>query len=152
MTTDHKSENKATRYKLEITVDELTFNNLDDVIADLREVIHRGMTDKLTPLPKRDRKEISDSPDYLRQIAKGKDEKETKRKDKAEDAKLRAAAVSPEVLNAIAEACKTPVADQYRNGNEKSLNSLVGIIMKQKLNVEPEVIKYLIIETIQFGD
>ena len=54
---------------------------------------------------------------------------------------------SPDLVAVVREACKTDAANQYRSGNEKALNALIGFVLKRQ-KAEPGAIKSLLIEAL----
>ncbi len=52
--------------------------------------------------------------------------------------------VPEELLLIVGEACQLPQADQYRKGNKKSINSLVGWVLKFA-KFDPALVKELLI-------
>ena len=71
----------------------------------------------------------------------------TKKKLAAERRKM-LSSVPAELLTAIESACVTTAAEQYKGGNEKALNSLVGLVMRQ-YRYDAAVVKDLLQQRLQ---
>jgi len=58
------------------------------------------------------------------------------------------AAVPADILALVVEVCSLPIAEQYRQGNTKALNAMVGMVLK-KHRLEPAAVKQLLINQME---
>ena len=56
--------------------------------------------------------------------------------------------VPPMLLDAVVTVCKSKAADEYRNGNIKAINSMVGMVMKISKH-DAAIIKQLLINKLE---
>ena len=56
--------------------------------------------------------------------------------------------VPPVLLDAVVTVCKSKAADEYRNGNIKAINSMVGMVMKTSKH-DAAIIKQLLINKLE---
>ena len=71
-----------------------------------------------------------------------------RRKSKARERRKIMNNLPPELIVAIATACKTEAAAQYRGGNEKALNSLVGVVLRS-VRTDASLVRELLIQEIK---
>lgn len=140
-----------TQYKVRIDITSLTYDNYKKVLADIKEDIEHCLLDVLTPKPDRERIEKDRCPIALEEeeerLTKKKQEQEAKQQSKVEAAKE----APEELLEIIRQVVENnaKIVTQYKEGNEKAINSLVGQVMKL-YKFDAGVVKKLLEENIIF--
>ena len=146
-TTNYADINDApTLYTLKIDVEEIGYHNIDDVLGDIKEAILCQLLDVITPPPARPKKKLTMGPSYIVALEKEENDRIAKKVTKNADTKSQASLVPPELLVEIENLCTDSVRHQFKSGNEKVVNALVGMLMKQNMKIAPDVAKQLIID------
>ena len=70
----------------------------------------------------------------------------TERRKKAEGERRRFK-TPPELIQAVKQAASTPVAEQYRAGNERALNALVGMVLRQH-KADAAIVKQMLVSEV----